>query len=118
MPDTQPLRSSAHIATDRPERYVKQLVSHLGRKLTTSVTDDGVGTITFPDGQCVLSSHPGFIDAQASGADAQTLAVVEDVVARHLVRFGSPGELSVTWRPTADGGAASAPSSRPASHPA
>jgi hypothetical protein len=112
VPDPQPLRSSAHIATERPERYVKQLVSHLGRKLATSVSDDGVSTITFADGACVLSSHPGYIDAQASGADAQTLAVVEDVVARHLVRFGSKGELSVTWRPAADDGEPSSDTAR------
>ena len=102
VPDPPMLHTCAHIATERPQRYVKQLVSHLGHKLSTSLADDGVGTITFPRGACVLSPKGGYIDAQASGVDAETLAVVEDVVARHLVRFGSEGELSVTWTPVGD----------------
>ncbi|MGB8385682.1 MAG: DUF2218 domain-containing protein [Dermatophilaceae bacterium] len=91
--------ASAHIATDRPQRYVKQLVSHLGHKLTTKLADDGVGTVTFPQGECTLSPGAGYIDAQAAAVDAENLAVVEEVVARHLVRFGSAGELTVSWTP-------------------
>lgn len=95
------LRSTARIATERPERYVRQLVSHLGHRLTTELADDGQGTIAFPQGQCLLWPRSGYIDAQASGVDSATLASVEDVVARHLVRFGSAGELTVTWTPAA-----------------
>jgi len=95
--DTPTVHASAHIATDRPERYIKQLVSHLGHKLSTSLADDGVATITFPKGKCLLAPHAGYIDARAAGVDEPTLAVVEDVVARHLVRFGSEGELTVSW---------------------
>ncbi len=96
---TEPLtaRSVASIATERPQRYVKQLVSHLGHKLTTTLGDDGVGTITFPQGRCVLAPGSGVIDAEAQATDESALAVVEDVVARHLVRFGSGEELTVTW---------------------
>ena len=102
--DTPMVHASARIATDRPQRYVKQLVSHLGHKLTTSLAEDGVATITFPNGDCLLSPQAGYIDARATGVDEQTLAVVEDVVARHLVRFGSEGELTVTWTPSAGAG--------------
>ena len=35
---------------------------------------------------------------EASAADADSLAAVEDVLGRHLERFGARRELTVTWR--------------------
>lgn len=96
--DVAPARSQALIRTDRGARYVKQLASHLGHKLTTSVGDDGVGIIEFPAGRCVLTPADEHIDARAQAVDAATLAVIEDVVARHLARFGAKDELVVRWR--------------------
>lgn len=95
--DDPTVRSVARIPTERPQRYVKQLVSHLGHRLTTTLSEDGAGTIAFPSGQCLLSAGPGFLDARAEAADEATLAAVEDVVARHLVRFATGEQLTVTW---------------------
>lgn len=97
--DTPMVCSTARIVTDRPERYIKQLVSHLGRRLTTQVGDDGLGTIDFPQGQCLLRRQEGYIDVRASAVDSVTLATVEGVVRRHLERFASAGELTVAWTP-------------------
>ncbi len=90
-------RATARIVTDRGPRYVKQLVSHLGHKLSTSLGEDGVGVIGFPTGRCVLAPADDHIEARAEAVDAEALAVVQDVVARHLVRFASTGELVVDW---------------------
>jgi hypothetical protein len=97
--DPSVVRSTARIVTDRPERYVKQLVSHLGHKLTTELAEDGRGTIRFAQGECALAPRAGYIDADASAVDAAALATVEDVVARHLIRFAPADELTVTWIP-------------------
>ncbi|MFC4122892.1 DUF2218 domain-containing protein [Nonomuraea zeae] len=35
--------STAHVATARPERYVKQLISHMGHRATAELTGPGRG---------------------------------------------------------------------------
>ncbi len=45
---TTPLRASAEVRTDAPERYAKQLVSHLGRKVAFT-TDGAASTATFAE---------------------------------------------------------------------
>ena len=89
--------SHATVKTDRPQRYIKQLVSHLGHRLSTSVADDGTGIITMDGGRSTLTPADGAIEIAASADGAGTLSRLEDVIARHLIRFGSDGELEVTW---------------------
>ncbi|GIH17933.1 GNAT family N-acetyltransferase [Rugosimonospora africana] len=91
--------SAARVATDRPERYIKQLVSHLGDKASTELTEDGRGTITTSRGVCSLVPSPGRIDLIAKAEDVERLAAVEDVVGRHLVRFATRDQLTVDWAP-------------------
>ena len=43
----------ARVATMTPERYIKQLCSHLARKRTTELVSAGEGVITFDTGRCV-----------------------------------------------------------------
>jgi caffeoyl-CoA O-methyltransferase len=89
--------SVARVVTDRPERYVKQLVGHLGNRRTTRLSDDGIGFIVFEDGRCVLQPGDGVLVLTASADDIAGLDHVRDVVARHLTRFGSRDGLTVTW---------------------
>ncbi|GAA3153049.1 DUF2218 domain-containing protein [Nonomuraea roseoviolacea] len=95
--------STAHVATDRPARYVKQLISHLGHKATAEVTGAGRGTVTFRDGACSLVSRRGELVLIAAAAELDALAGVQDVVARHLVRFATEEELHVEWSAPAGG---------------
>jgi hypothetical protein len=87
--------SSAHVATDRPARYAKQLVSHLTRR-ATGEWDDAVGDgwLQFDGGRATLHATEGALDLHVVGDD---LARLEDVVGRHLVRFGARDELVVRW---------------------
>jgi hypothetical protein len=90
--------SIAKVATERPERYLKQLVSHLGNKVETEMTEDGrSGSLTFTSGTCELAAEPGTLVMTAQAEDIELLARVQDVVARHLVRFGTKDELVVEW---------------------
>jgi hypothetical protein len=89
--------SHATVHTERPERYIKQLVSHLGHRLSTELTDDGIGTIGMDNGRCVLTPADGSIEIAASAGDEEALSRLQDVVARHLIRFGGDGELEVAW---------------------
>jgi caffeoyl-CoA O-methyltransferase len=89
--------ATAFVVTSRPERYIKQLVSHFGNKVTTELTDEG-GRLRFDFGTCDLKAAASGIEMIGTAADAAQLETLKDVVARHLIRFGSNDQLTVSWR--------------------
>ena len=92
-----PLRSRADVVTATPERYAKQLVSHLGRRLTWQV-DGGTSTAQIGDATGSVVVGDGVLTLLASGADAAGLEQVEHVLGSHLERFGTRDELVVAWQ--------------------
>ncbi|MEU8975143.1 DUF2218 domain-containing protein [Streptomyces monashensis] len=94
----------ARVTTARPARYVKQLVSHMGHKADAALASDGRGTITVASGTCTLTPTPDRLDLTATAVDAESLARVQDVITRHLVRFATQEELAVEWTAPTDGG--------------
>lgn len=91
-------RSEARVATDRPHRYGKQLASHLGRRIDAAWDEDrGEGRLVFPDGAATMKAEPGAL-ALAIESGGENLERLEDVVGRHLVRFGAKDELVVSWQ--------------------
>ncbi|WP_194906573.1 DUF2218 domain-containing protein [Catenulispora rubra] len=97
------IESVATVATDRPARYLKQLVSHLGREVDAEQSEDGQnGALIFCSGGCTLAAEPGTLRMTARAEDVERLAAVEAVVARHLVRFGEKDELVVEWSAAAE----------------
>lgn len=87
--------STASVATDRPGRYAKQLASHLSRRLTTSWDDaSGRGTVELGDGRADLVATDGALELRI---ESNELDRFEDVLGRHLVRFGKKDELVVQW---------------------
>jgi hypothetical protein len=90
--------ATAFVATSRPERYIKQLVSHFGNKVETELTDEG-GRLQFDFGICELKASPSGIELIGTAEDEAQLETLKDVVARHLVRFGANDQLEVTWSP-------------------
>ncbi|MEU3613729.1 DUF2218 domain-containing protein [Streptomyces sp. NPDC006872] len=90
--------SEARVATDRPHRYAKQLAAHLGRRAETVWDEEkGVGRITFAQGAGTLTAVDGAL-LLALETDTEHLDRLEDVIGRHLVRFGTRDELVVEWR--------------------
>ncbi|MEW1774485.1 DUF2218 domain-containing protein [Streptomyces sp. NPDC086777] len=91
-------RSEARVPTDRPARYAKQLASHLGRRSQTSWDEEtGTGGIVFQNGTGTLTATEGALLLTVD-TDPEHLGVLEGVVGRHLVRFGTRDELVVAWR--------------------
>jgi hypothetical protein len=93
--------STAVVPTDASARYAKQLLAHLGRKVPV---EDVTGVpharrLVFAYGSGVVRPEPAELVLEATAADPESLAMVEDVLARHLVRFGLRQELAVSWRP-------------------
>ena len=91
------LRARADVPTEAPERYAKQLISHLGRRVEWR-TDGAVSTAEIAGGTGVVEVGDGVLLLRAQAADAEALERVQDVLGRHLERFGQRNELVVTWQ--------------------
>ena len=89
--------STARVPAERPQRYIKQLVSHLAHRLSTRWLPPDAGTIEWPDGHCALRGEDGVLVLTATADDAEALAHVQDVIGRHLERFGARDGLRVHW---------------------
>ncbi len=86
------------MATDRPERYAKQLAGHWARK-GSAAEEDGATVIRFDTGQVVeLRSESGLLHVAASVPDGGDPDRFAEVVAEHLQRFGHREELVVDWQ--------------------
>ncbi len=91
--------SQAKVATDAAPRYAKQLLSHLGHRAQVEALEgvpDG-GKLVFAYGTGTVQPAGDHILLVAEAGDEESLRHVEDVLARHLERFGARRELVVTW---------------------
>lgn len=92
-----PVFTTAEVATDRPARYGKQLVAHMTRKCPGGWDEAAsTGTLELRSAHVAMSCTDTALVITIDGPleDADTL---EDVVGRHLVRFGQRDELRVDW---------------------
>lgn len=89
--------SRADVATARPGRYAKQLVSHLGRKLGFT-HDANTSTAVLAGTSAAIITGDGVLVLEVQGTDPEHVAQVENVLASHLVRFGASDELTVSWQ--------------------
>jgi uncharacterized protein len=94
-----PLTARADVRTDAPERYAKQLVSHLGRRVEFT-TEGAVSTAAIGGGTGSIEVGDGVLTLRAEAPDAEALDQVQDVLGRHLERFGQRNELVVVWTGT------------------
>ncbi|MFI5486652.1 GNAT family N-acetyltransferase [Micromonospora echinaurantiaca] len=92
------LYSTARVVTDRPHRYIKQLVSHMGRKVPAELDEDR-GSISFSIGSCLFLASTGHFDMIVKAGTADDVAAVEDTITRHLLRFATRDTLTVDWLP-------------------
>ena len=99
--ESLPVRQRAVVATDRPARYIKQLGSHMGRKLGTAELPDGIRLTFNRDGifrgYGDLREIDGALVMEVRAANDELAAGLADVLGRHLVRFGEREELVVTF---------------------
>lgn len=87
----------AAVPTDRPERYGKQLVTHLGRRSGGEWSaQDGSGWIKLGDGRASVTAADGRLELTIT-APGKQLPGLEKVVGSHLERFGERDGLRVAW---------------------
>jgi uncharacterized protein len=98
MTTDSPASTHATVITDRPDRYGKQLASHLGRRNGGEWSaDTATGWIDFGDGRATITAEGDQLRLEIT-APCDQLGRLEEVVASHLVRFGEKDELSVVWQ--------------------
>ena len=108
------LTARADVATDTPQRYAKQLLSHLGQR-TSWTTDGDTSTAEIAGGTGRLVLGEGVLTLIAEALDTVTLARVQHVLGSHLERFGQRNELTVSWVSESEALAAPTPPA-PADH--
>lgn len=92
-----PLTSTARVATDRADRYRKQLASHFGHRVEVREEPDATVLVWGPGSTTTLTTTEQALVMVAQADDAEGLARVQDVTGRHLVRFGEKDGLVVDW---------------------
>jgi 3-hydroxyisobutyrate dehydrogenase-like beta-hydroxyacid dehydrogenase len=90
------LAAVAEVPTEAPERYAKQLVSHLGRRLTWE-TDGTTSRAVIGDGVATVVVGDRVLTLRAEAPNEETLARIQHVLGSHLERFGQRNELTVNW---------------------
>ena len=89
--------STADIATDKASRYLQQLCKHFAHKTQVSF-NTSKGRISFTGGDCRLEADENRLRLSVTAPNAETLAKLQDVAARHLERFAFREDLKITWQ--------------------
>ena len=95
--DTHIVRGVAEVATPQADRYLVQLCKHFAHKRPVTF-DERSGHIAFSAGDCHLAAADGVLRLTVAAPDESQLAQVQDVVARHLLRFSFREEMPIEWR--------------------
>jgi hypothetical protein len=96
------------VPTATPARYAKQLLSHLGRRVTWT-TDGDASTAALAGGTGTVVIGGGVLTLIAEAPDAEALVRVQHVLGSHLERFGQRNELTVTCTSNAGPGGSPTP---------
>ncbi len=92
------MNSTARVPTALPRRYMSQLCKHFEHKAPVTL-GEAEGRITFPMGVCALQATRDAIVMTVEAADQDGLERLQDVIARHLVRFAFRKPVDVVWQP-------------------
>jgi hypothetical protein len=91
--------AEAKVAIERPGRWAKQLVSHLGNKAKVEELD-GFSKLTFgEEGTSVglVSTDAENVLLTALGQTQEDLDRAKNVLGKHLERFAEKLEIKVDW---------------------
>jgi hypothetical protein len=92
--------AEAKVSIERPERWAKQLVSHLGNKAKVEELD-GFSKLTFgEEGTSVglVSTDAEHILLTALGQTQEDVDRAKNVLGKHLERFAEKLEIKVDWQ--------------------
>jgi len=84
-------------ATDRASRDGSPLVKHFTHKGLEGAWEDSRGFVRFSAGLAEFEATDDALVMRVVSSSEEDVARLRDVVERHLVRFGTRDELSVSW---------------------
>ncbi|MFM2321133.1 MAG: hypothetical protein RL612_280 [Actinomycetota bacterium] len=91
-------QSSAKLVIDRPERYAKQLASHIGHKAESVSETDGITTITFGfggTGTIAVDSESVLLTGDAG--NQEDLEKIQNILGKHLLKFAKLEDQQLDW---------------------
>jgi uncharacterized protein len=89
--------SRTELVIERPERWAKQLSSHLGNKAEHSELA-GEHTLKFGFGAIGrISTSDNAVLLEAEADDAESLARAQHVLGSHLLRFAKLENVELSW---------------------
>lgn len=89
--------ASAEVSIERSARYGKQLAIHLSHKCEMTETSTGWDLI-IRDGRGIITPGENVLTLEAQAPSEESLAIVKDVLERHLRKFAVKLEpLTVEW---------------------
>lgn len=94
--DAAAARSVAEVGTAKASRYLQQLCKHFQHKLPVTF-DPHAGHIAFSIGECDLTADETRLTMTVTAPDATQMPQLQDVVARHLLRFAFREEMRIDW---------------------
>jgi len=95
------MQSQATIQTANAKRYLGQFCKHFAHKLPVQLDPAfASGQVTFGAGLCRLSADEDTLTLEVGAETGETIAQVQGVVERHLIRFAFREELTMAWHAT------------------
>ena len=94
---TYSCQSTAEFVTPKASGYLQQLCKHFGHKIP-AIFDASSGKLTFGCGECRLTADEDRLRMGLSSPDAEQLAQLQDIIARHLQRFAFREDPVIEWR--------------------
>ena len=91
------ITKTAIIEIERPNRYAKQLASHMGNKVPTEEIESG-WKLTFDIGTATLTTTETQLTMVANAENSENLQKIQGALVKHLIKFAAKlGELDIAW---------------------
>ena len=89
--------ATADVPTPMARRYLGQLCKHFEHKCPVELAEV-TGAIRFTIGECKLAAEPELLHLALEAPDTVQLEQLQEVVARHLLRFAYRDVAVVEWQ--------------------
>lgn len=89
--------AETRIETSKGSKYLRWLCGHFKIKVKDASYDDQQGYVNFPFGVCEMQAQPDELYIRVQAENAESFAIVKDVVGGHLERFAHKDNVQVTW---------------------
>lgn len=91
------ITETAMVQIERPERYAKQLASHMGHKVPSEPIENG-WKLTFGIGEATLVPNQTQLVMTARAENLEDLKMIQGALDKHLLKFTTKlPPIEITW---------------------